>query len=100
MRESKIEKYLRDLCKKEGFGYYKFTSPSTSGVPDRILITPKRTVFVELKATGKTMRALQIEIVKQMEKEGAIVYKNIDSFEKCDNIIRKEKELIERKTYG
>lgn len=90
MLESKVENYLQDKSSKYGFLCYKFTSPGTSGVPDRILIGHGKVIFVETKAPGKTARKLQEYIIKQMRKHGAIVYV-ADTIPKIDNIFEEIK---------
>lgn len=61
MRENVIECYLRDKVKTMGGKAYKFVSPGTSGVPDRLVCIPGgHILFVELKAPGKKPTALQI----------------------------------------
>ena len=60
MREREIEGKLRDAVKAMGGVCWKFTSPGTAGVPDRIILMPKgRMAFVETKAPGEKPRALQ-----------------------------------------
>ena len=52
MLEKTIERHLVNGVKKLGGLCYKFTSPSTQGVPDRIIITAQgRVIFAELKTT-------------------------------------------------
>lgn len=72
--EGAIEKYLYDQAKKHDILCYKFTAPSTAGVPDRILIGNNKTVFVELKRPGAKPRKLQIAIHNKMRDHGAIVF--------------------------
>jgi hypothetical protein len=71
--EGKVEKHLFDQCKKLDFVCLKFTSPANSGVPDRVVIGNGLTVFLELKAPGETLRALQREVTNEMVRHGAIV---------------------------
>ncbi|MEO3931352.1 VRR-NUC domain-containing protein [Micrococcaceae bacterium Sec7.4] len=71
--EGKVEDHLFDQCGKLDFVCLKFTSPANSGVPDRVIIGNGLTVFLELKAPGKTLRALQHEVVTEMVSHGAIV---------------------------
>ena len=52
MKESDIEKKVSIYAKKLGFTTYKFTSPSSRGVPDRIYIKNGITFFIEFKAQG------------------------------------------------
>ena len=48
MLEKEVEAYLKKVANKNGFLCYKFTCPSTAGVPDRILMGYGRCFFVEL----------------------------------------------------
>lgn len=60
MRERDIEKILVDEVKELGGRAYKWISPGNDGVPDRIVFLPGRPpVFVELKAAGGKLTALQ-----------------------------------------
>lgn len=61
MRERKIEKKLVDAVKTQGGVCWKFVSPGTAGVPDRIILMPMgRIAFVEVKAPGESPRKLQL----------------------------------------
>lgn len=64
MRESVIEARLRDGVKALGGICWKFVSPGTTGVPDRLIILPGgKIIFVELKAdTGRTSDIQQYRI--------------------------------------
>ena len=54
MNEKIIEKKLRESIQRLDGLALKFTSPSFTGVPDRIVLMPGgRVWFVELKAPGK-----------------------------------------------
>lgn len=87
MKESEIEKYLRRKVKEIGGKAYKFISPGNSGVPDRLVCLPKgRVYFVELKASGKSPRPLQLLQIKRLRELGFSVYA-IDSKEKIDRLI-------------
>ena len=53
MRENEIEAKLVKAVKDVGGVCWKFTSPGTAGVPDRIVLMPSgRIGFVEVKAPG------------------------------------------------
>ena len=81
MRESVIENRLRTEAKKRGGMALKFVSPGLNGVPDRIVLMPYgRMAFIELKATGKTPRILQLKRKKQIENLGfrVLVIDNIE----------------------
>ena len=64
MLERDIEKRLTRLVKELGGLCYKFVSPGNDGVPDRIIITPKGTVwFAELKTeTGRLSPRQRLQI--------------------------------------
>lgn len=71
MREKSIEAKLVDAVKAAGGVCWKFTSPGTSGVPDRIVLMPfGRTGFVEVKAPGETPRPLQRLRIKTLRRLG------------------------------
>ena len=72
--EGKIESYLRNRCKEEGYMCCKFTSPGYDGVPDRVCIGHNVVFFVETKAPGEKPRKLQIEVIKTMREFGGSVY--------------------------
>ena len=74
MRESVIEARLRDGVKALGGICWKFVSPGTTGVPDRLIILPGgRIIFVELKAdTGRTS-AIQQYRINELRNIGADV---------------------------
>ena len=71
MREKSIEEKLVDAVKEKGGVCWKFTSPGTSGVPDRIVLMPSgRIGFVEVKAAGKTPRPLQRLRIRTLRRLG------------------------------
>lgn len=81
MKESDIEKVLRDEVKKLGGCAYKFVSPGNDGVPDRIVIFPGRNpIFVELKADTGVLSKLQKVQIKRLRDLGqdVRVVKGID----------------------
>ncbi len=88
MRESKIEKSLKDRVQDMGGIALKFVSPGMAGVPDRIVLIPNgKVVFVELKAPGKTIRPLQLKRKSQLEHLGFKVYL-IDSLQGVDSFVK------------
>ena len=88
MRESSIEKKLKTEVEKHGGKAYKFVSPGTSGVPDRIVLFPGgRLFFVELKAPGKNLEPLQAKRKKELEQLGFKVFK-IDTFAGVDEFLK------------
>ena len=71
MREKSIEAKLVDVVKAAGGVCWKFTSPGTSGVPDRIVLMPSgRIGFVEVKAPGETPRPLQHLRIRTLRRLG------------------------------
>ena len=88
VREATVEAYLRDRVKAQGGVAYKFVSPGTGGVPDRLIVFPGGTVyFRELKAPGKKPTPLQ---VRQLDKLKALGFDVgvIDSKEGVDAFIK------------
>ena len=62
-----IERHLVNGVKKLGGLCYKFTSPSTQGVPDRIIITTQgRIIFAELKTDKGMLSKIQQYTINQM----------------------------------
>ena len=87
MLEKEVEKLLVKEIKKLGGICWKFTSPGTVGVPDRIaLLNGGRIAFVEVKAPGKTLRPIQVKRKKQLEELGFKVYV-LDSKERVKEVI-------------
>jgi len=73
--ESTVErKLVVEVKKREGLAI-KFVSPGLDGVPDRLVLLPGgRFAFVELKASGKKMRPLQLKRANQLRALGFKVY--------------------------
>lgn len=95
MRESIVEKYLKDELKKIGVVCLKFTSPSTRGVPDRICLAKNgRCFFVETKSTTGSLRSLQENFIRRATSLGFDCYV-VHSKEEVDRIVEREKELME-----
>lgn len=91
MRESFIEEKLTKAVKQNGGLCWKFTSPGTAGVPDRIILMPKgRIVFVEVKAPGEKPRPLQLSRHRLLRRLGFKVYV-IDALEDIEKIISEVK---------
>lgn len=75
MREKEIEKKLTLEAKKRGGLAVKFVSPSFDGMPDRIVLMPEgKMAFVEVKATGKRPRPLQMARHKLLRDLGFSVF--------------------------
>lgn len=88
MLERRIEQRLVDAVRAAGGLAMKWTSPSMSGVPDRIVFLPGgRIRFVELKAPGQKPTPLQRRIHRMLEDLGADV-RVLDSVEAVDAWVR------------
>ncbi len=87
MRESFIEEKLTKAVKQNGGVCWKFTSPGTAGVPDRIILMPEgRIAFVEVKAPGEKPRPLQQSRHRLLRRLGFKVYV-LDTLEDIEKII-------------
>lgn len=62
--EKEIEKYLIDRVKEFNGKTYKFTSPTSAGVPDRIVIFNSGVFFVELKTPNGRLSPRQIQCLR------------------------------------
>lgn len=83
MREKEVEAHYKKLVEEKGGMFIKFTSPSHSGVPDRIVILPNGCIyFVEFKAPNKKPRPLQVHIISKIRELGCevkVVDRKVDS---------------------
>ncbi len=85
MTEKKIEQALVIAVKTQGGICWKFVSPGTAGVPDRIILMPMgRIAFVEVKAPGERPRKLQLARHRLLRRLGfkTFVLDNIDDIQK------------------
>ena len=74
MTEAAIERHLVNGVKKLGGMCLKFVSPSTPGVPDRLIITADgKVIFVELKTEVGRLSKIQKFVTGEMLKRGADV---------------------------
>lgn len=72
MRETVVEQALIRAVQAAGGLCWKFISPGTAGVPDRIILLPGGHVgFVEVKAPGKHPRPIQQHRLNQLHALGA-----------------------------
>lgn len=91
MREKEVEKKLIKAVKSSGGICWKFISPGTAGVPDRIILMPKgRIAFVETKAPGEKPRLLQLSRHRLLRRLGFKVYV-LDALDDIEKIISEVK---------
>ena len=90
MRETRVEAALVNAVKKRNGLALKFVSPGFSGVPDRLILVKDgmhgRAAFVECKAPGRKMRALQEKRKAQLEALGFQVF-CLDRLEEVEDIV-------------
>jgi len=88
MTEKHIEQKLTTAVKSLGGIAIKINSLSMSGLPDRLVLLPEgKALFVELKAPGKKMRALQVKRKRHLEELGFLVY-CIDDVNQIEKILK------------
>lgn len=86
MLEHTVEAHLLARCRRAGLLYLKLTSPGRAGVPDRIVIAPASTVFVEVKRPGDRLRRLQQVVIDKMRGAGATVHV-VDTIAGVDDLV-------------
>ena len=69
-KEAELEDMLVDKITNLGGIAWKFVSPGTVGVPDRIVMINGKLVFVEMKRPSKQMTEIQKWRRQQIEREG------------------------------
>ncbi len=75
MREKSIEQILVREVSSRGGLCWKFTSPGTAGVPDRVVLLPgSKAGFIEVKAPGKEPTAQQLYRHEQLRDLGFQVF--------------------------
>lgn len=86
-REKVIEDYLLTTCRERGLLCLKLVSPGRAGVPDRIVVAPGGTVFVEVKRPGGRLRRLQQVTVAKLRRAGGEVHV-VDDKASVDKLVR------------
>ncbi|WP_051215408.1 VRR-NUC domain-containing protein [Granulicoccus phenolivorans] len=72
-RENPIETYLLAQCRAHDLLCLKFVSPGRVGVPDRVLVAPGATVFVEVKRPGGAPDPRQTVMHAKLRRSGGTV---------------------------
>jgi len=85
MREKSIENYFKTKVNNLGWLCFKLATPGTAGIPDRLVILPKGTIwFVELKQPKGRLEKIQKHIIK-----------TLDTYE-CNTAVLKDKGDVDR----
>ncbi|GHU66031.1 nuclease [Clostridia bacterium] len=93
MSERDIERRLVIAVNAAGGRAFKFVSPGTDGMPDRIILFPGgRAAFVEVKSTGHKPRPLQLKKHEMLRSLGFQVF-ILDDPNQIINIIMEVKDL-------
>lgn len=89
MNEQAIEQHLKKAVETIGGLCWKFTSPGTVGVPDRICINRGRVIFVELKTPGRLPRPIQHRRMKQLRDHGidSVVVDSIEAIQEVVDVL-------------
>lgn len=75
LSEKALEAYLVKRVKMLGGIALKYSNPTYTGFPDRLLLLPGgRTAWCELKSRGKKPRAVQQARIQQLRELGQVVY--------------------------
>lgn len=91
MNEKLIERKLREGVRQLGGMAIKITSPSFTGLPDRMVLMPGgRIWYVELKTTGRSLSPRQRQVASELKELGFDVRK-IDNQLGLDNFFNELK---------
>ena len=75
MRETVVEQKFIRAVKAMGGIAPKFVSPGYNGMPDRLILLPGgKIAFVEVKATGRKPRPLQLQRHEMLRRLGFLVF--------------------------
>ena len=72
--EAHVESCVCEYARSLGWLEYKFTSPSSKGVPDRIFIRDGVVFFIEFKRLDEECNAMQKEVITTMRNAGVVVH--------------------------
>lgn len=97
VRESDIERYLLKQLRAHHCQVRKLRFVGHRGAPDQAVMSNGRTIYIELKAPGKTVPAYQLREHQRLRNVGQIVLV-IDSFELVDEFIEEYFDGEESKT--
>lgn len=86
LREKSVEQRLVKKIKEKGGLCLKWTSPGTTGVPDRLVFFQGRVIPVEVKSPTGSLSARQILMLKTLSTCG-IETKVVSSFQEVDEFV-------------
>ncbi len=90
--EAAVERALVRGLEKHGFKVLKLVTPGTTGVPDRMVLMPKWSpgppTFIECKAPGKELRALQVAIWADWVTRGVDILSFVNTVEAAGLTVR------------
>lgn len=72
IRESTVEKKIKEYAERCGCLCYKFSSPGNTSVPDRIICYQGRVLFLELKRPGARPTLKQFHTINKMQEHGLL----------------------------
>lgn len=70
MRESQVQKKIKERLERNGFFVTKLIQTSTNGIPDIMAIKRGNVVFLEVKAEGGKLSELQEFRIEQLKSVG------------------------------
>ena len=82
MKESSIERKCCNYAQRQGWMTIKISSPGRRGFPDRLMLRQGCYIWVEFKAPGGRLSALQRTRIAELRRAGAEVHvvDNMDKF--------------------
>jgi Holliday junction resolvase len=70
MKESQVQKKIKERLERNGFFVTKLIQTSTNGIPDIMAIKRGNVVFLEVKAEGGRLSELQEFRIEQLKSVG------------------------------
>jgi Holliday junction resolvase len=70
MRESIIQRQIKEYLEKDGWMVIKLIQTSCNGIPDLMALKDGRAIFLEVKQPGKKPNDLQQYRIEKLQKAG------------------------------